>query len=1299
MLGEIIKSSEALRYHAKTAEIAGQNLAHVNDESYARQRVLAREGLMFKGQNGLQTSSLEGSGLDHARNELLDKRVLAEFGDTASLESQIEILKLLQSALGESIDRSGLDGGLDLEQDSNLADGGLSRALDDLFNAFQELSSSPDEATAKQEVFQKIQTLTKRFNDAGNAINSIESDLSLKVDSAVSEVNRLLNQIYEVNVQIKRFELLGQGKAVTYRDNRQKLLEDLSKLMNFKVDPELSADGLSETGFWNLTALGTSGNEVEILSSLNGVVPISKDFGNIFEIANEENGKSAKIKSKISSDGTLGFIEVIDGGSEYDDTKGPILVSFAPSQNIDGAGDNKATLGYNKGEVFLQDNQLYQALQTTLAGAVLSDESNFLKVDSQSLPRDGEAFPESLRRYSDLETFKKGEMVFYEGKLYQASADFGPSYNLGFQDNNPLAISKDLTKGEVVKLKGNYFQALASVKSGTEIQGLDAASFVAGDQIDGKLLALGTTPPTRVDDLSYIVGSITDTESDRWFLGKSYQQGDLVKFEDKYFEVTNDIYRNNEISELANILQTNDPYEIGQQFGSFKAIENPSPDFATQNEAIYIASNKREFSLLDFKGSSQAKEVTIENIPEIYEFSLSLNGEELILSSAKEGSFVDQVNAIKDDIGVEKFIVTEDVDGKITISGKRNISDDFEITEQGPELSAQITTISEAQIDKFSFTIDEVGDRFTEGGTTPLSVDFEVEYQGDADSTALALVDEINNNAELKNIVQAKVINGGVSIVSNSTVGSEYDLELLFRPDDFNPEDEIETATTVINTKIVDIGNDEIIQAVVSKSTSLEFVQQEADFLQGQDDAFIRFKQNDIYHNGNEHFVVTAPLDVPLDQLVYDAAGNFDVTDPRWADNFKSFEAELIDPADRSQFIRKSYPTGLNLENGNLIELNIGLGEAVVKGGSIVGFNILNKGNNLPLADSIFANGQEIQLESGSIAGYQKSRAVDVENYRLKLNDLVSEFVEEINAVYNPDDQPGNYLFGFDAILTRPIAGRNLLMEEEFGLVGREGDAYLTLYRDEVDMTLPYAGEESFSVVNTTPIYSEDFRGMSTVNMFRGGDVAETTFRAENAGDLFSFYGSASRMDFVTMENDDSYPGADLSPGTADDGRSLMMAYETIPFRIEGLEDGSKLPIIGDNFTFSALPSNPWNLASSLKVDRRLSSESLLSGSSGASGSNEIAQAITELGDGSFINKVAMINGELGTGIGDLSDNLEHQKSIENLLLDQRRAVSSVSIDEEVADLMRFQRSFQASSRVLTTLDKMLEIIVMGLVR
>ena len=67
--------------------------------------------------------------------------------------------------------------------------------------------------------------------------------------------------------------------------------------------------------------------------------------------------------------------------------------------------------------------------------------------------------------------------------------------------------------------------------------------------------------------------------------------------------------------------------------------------------------------------------------------------------------------------------------------------------------------------------------------------------------------------------------------------------------------------------------------------------------------------------------------------------------------------------------------------------------------------------------------------------------------------------------------------------------------------------------------------------------------------------------------------------------------------------------------------------------------------------------------------------------------------------MSELSDNVDHQKALVDLLLDQRRGVSSVSIDEEVADLMQFQRSFQASSRVLNTLDKMLELVVMGLLK
>ena len=241
LLGEISKSSEALRYHAKTAEIAGQNLAHVNDETYARQRVLAREGVMYGSHGGLLTSGLESAGLDHLRNDFLDRRVVDEVGQTSALEAE-KSFDLLQAALGETLTSPQINAGLDDSHESILSAGSLARALNDFFNAFQELSASPDEATIRQELFNKIQTLGKRFNDAGNSLEEIESDLSETVTRGIEDVNRILAQLHEVNKQVRRFELQDKGKAVTYRDRRQALLEDLSKLIEIRAEEDVEVN-------------------------------------------------------------------------------------------------------------------------------------------------------------------------------------------------------------------------------------------------------------------------------------------------------------------------------------------------------------------------------------------------------------------------------------------------------------------------------------------------------------------------------------------------------------------------------------------------------------------------------------------------------------------------------------------------------------------------------------------------------------------------------------------------------------------------------------------------------------------------------------------------------------------------------------------------------------------------------------------------------------------------------------------------------------------------------------------------
>ena len=42
----------------------------------------------------------------------------------------------------------------------------------------------------------------------------------------------------------------------------------------------------------------------------------------------------------------------------------------------------------------------------------------------------------------------------------------------------------------------------------------------------------------------------------------------------------------------------------------------------------------------------------------------------------------------------------------------------------------------------------------------------------------------------------------------------------------------------------------------------------------------------------------------------------------------------------------------------------------------------------------------------------------------------------------------------------------------------------------------------------------------------------------------------------------------------------------------------------------------------------------------------------------------------------------------------RRQSVAGVSLDEEMANLVRFQRSYQASSRAMSTLDEMLDVLI-----
>jgi len=110
----------------------------------------------------------------------------------------------------------------------------------------------------------------------------------------------------------------------------------------------------------------------------------------------------------------------------------------------------------------------------------------------------------------------------------------------------------------------------------------------------------------------------------------------------------------------------------------------------------------------------------------------------------------------------------------------------------------------------------------------------------------------------------------------------------------------------------------------------------------------------------------------------------------------------------------------------------------------------------------------------------------------------------------------------------------------------------------------------------------------------------------------------------------------------------------------------------------------------------------------GSTGDNSIALAVGALTSKAFSTTGAppdAIDGSFGqfynslvTGVGQSLDGantrLTNQQVIEKMVRAQRDAVSGVSLDEELADLMKYQRAFQAASRVVNTIDSLLDTIV-----
>ena len=199
-------------------DIIGNNIANAATDGYHRQRLNLTPA--YTSQIGSVTlgGGVDIAGITRMIDGFLQKEIFRQQSSLEQVSQELAMLRTVENLFGE------LSGG-----------GGLSTALDDFFNALQDLSAHPAETIWQNQAITSAQTMAAKFKTLGQFLTSLESQISLEAENVINQVNVLIGKIAELNHYINKQEI-SSGQAYNLKDQRDQCIVELSKLINVETE-------------------------------------------------------------------------------------------------------------------------------------------------------------------------------------------------------------------------------------------------------------------------------------------------------------------------------------------------------------------------------------------------------------------------------------------------------------------------------------------------------------------------------------------------------------------------------------------------------------------------------------------------------------------------------------------------------------------------------------------------------------------------------------------------------------------------------------------------------------------------------------------------------------------------------------------------------------------------------------------------------------------------------------------------------------------------------------------------------
>ncbi len=349
--------------------------------------------------------------------------------------------------------------------------------------------------------------------------------------------------------------------------------------------------------------------------------------------------------------------------------------------------------------------------------------------------------------------------------------------------------------------------------------------------------------------------------------------------------------------------------------------------------------------------------------------------------------------------------------------------------------------------------------------------------------------------------------------------------------------------------------------------------------------------------------------------------------------------------------------------NVSVTETNSGEYEVFIGGQQLVSANLVRSVEAVPnslidptrpdLVELRFTdNGAVLQVQDGALFGALQIRDVELPRIISDLNEMATRLIQQINLIHSQ----GNGLRN----LSGTVTASNGVTDSAIDLA---------------TAGLPFTFTPGIFQVN---VYD------NTGALVAGAPFTITIAAGDSLDDVAAQLDALANMT-ATINVDGQLSvtaAAGFTFGFANDGTGLLAALG-----VNAFFTGTNAQDIGVN---QAIVDDPALLAGAFDTD------------SAATGDNTAALALSGVQDGLFfLNGSGTINDFYESLVVDIGVNaranvaaLEVEQTLNENYARRREEISGVSIDEEVSSLLQFQRAFEASARVITVTDRMLESLM-----